>query len=131
MRINWSLMAICALSLAVPAGAHHSHGNYSDAFADIEGVVREVHLLVPHSWLYIEVTSDAGEDQIWAVEATGRTGLEQVGITRGYLNPGDAVTLRCHPVRDGSNGCLLGFLKAPDGSVKDWDGGNAPPPSDF
>ena len=82
MRINWSLMAICALSLAVPAGAHHSHGNYSDAFADIEGVVREVHLLVPHSWLYIEVTSDAGEGQIWAVEATGRTGLEQVGITR-------------------------------------------------
>ena len=25
----------------------------------------------------------------------------------------------------------LGFLKAKDGTVKDWDGNNAPAPSDF
>ena len=26
---------------------------------------------------------------------------------------------------------VLGFLKARDGSVRDWDGGNAPAPKDF
>ena len=131
MRFNLSLAAICAASFALPASAHHSHGNYGDTFTDIEGVVTELHLLVPHSWIYLEVTDAAGQPQIWALEATGRNGLERIGVTRDYVQPGDTVKARCHPVRDGSNGCLLGFLKAKDGSVKDWDGGNAPPPTDF
>lgn len=131
MRFALSLVSMCALSFSVLTSAHHSHGNYADTFRDIEGVVTEVHFLVPHSWLYLEVTDVDGQPQIWALEATGRTGLERVGITRGYVQPGDPIKVRCHPVRDGSNGCLLGFLKAKDGSVKDWDGGNAPPPSNF
>ena len=47
------------------------------------------------------------------------------------LQAGDTIKARCHPLRDGSRGCLLGFLKAPDGSVKDWDGNNLPIPTDF
>ena len=131
MRFRLGLAAICAGSLVLPAWAHHSHGNYTETFTDIEGVVTEVHLIVPHSWLYLEVTDENGESQMWALEATGRTGLERIGVTRDYVQPGDRVKARCHPLRDGSNGCLLGFLKASDGSVKDWDGGNAPAPSDF
>ena len=131
MRFKLTLAAVCAVSLALPVGAHHSHGNYSDTFTDIEGVVTELHLLVPHSWLYVEVEGSGGESQIWALEATDRNGLEGIGVTRNYIRPGDTVKVRCHPVRDGSPGCLLGFLKAADGSVKDWDGGNAPAPDDF
>lgn len=131
MRFKLSLVALGALTFAWPVVAHHSHGNYADTFTDVEGVVREVHFIVPHSWLYVEVVDGDGEPQIWAMEATGRTGLQRVGVTRDYLKPGDTVKARCHPLRDGSPGCLLGFLKAPDGSVKDWDGGSAPPPSDF
>jgi len=43
---------------------------------------------------------------------------------------GDAVKVRCHPLRDGSRGCLLGFVKK-DGDVKDWDGNRLPIPADF
>ncbi|MXZ70811.1 MAG: hypothetical protein F4Z04_04795 [Acidobacteria bacterium] len=131
MRFKLTLAAVFAVALALPAGAHHSHGNYSDTFTDIEGVVTELHLLVPHSWLYVEVEGPDGESQIWALEATDRNGLAEIGVTRDYIRPGDAVKARCHPVRDGSPGCLLGFLRAADGSVKDWDGGNAPAPADF
>ncbi len=132
MRFRLSLAAVvCAVVFALPAWGHHSHGNYSDVFTDIEGVVTELHLLVPHSWLYLEVEDPDGQPQIWALEATSRNGLVRIGITRDYIGPGDAVKVRCHPVRDGSNGCLLGFLKAKDGSVKDWDGGEAPAPADF
>src|SRR2546426_9990991 len=46
---------ICAAAFALPAWPHHSHGNYEDTFMDIEGVVKEVHLVVPHSWIYMEV----------------------------------------------------------------------------
>ena len=131
MQSKLSLIAIATLLVSLPGSAHHSHGNYADTFADISGVVTEVHLIVPHSWLYMEVTGDDGEVHIWALEATGGRGLERIGVTRDYVLPGDTVKARCHPLRDGSNGCLLGFLKAKDGSVKDWDGGGAPPPSDF
>jgi len=98
---------------------------------DIEGVVKEVHLVVPHSWIYMEVKDAKGETQMWALEATGRMGLQRIGVTADYVKPGDSVKARCHHLRDGSNGCLLGFLKAKDGTVKDWDGNNAPAPADF
>ena len=39
------------------------------------------------------------------------------------------VKARCHQLKDGSNGCLLGFLKGPDGVVKNWDGDTGPVPS--
>ena len=122
---------VCGALLAAPAWSHHSHGNYEDTFMDIAGVVKEVHLLVPHSWIYLEVKEPKGEPQVWALEATGRTGLQRIGVTPDYVKVGDGVKARCHHLRDGSNGCLLGFLKAKDGTVKDWDGNNAPPPSDF
>jgi hypothetical protein len=132
MRVTLSLAAICAMLAVIPASAHHSHGNYADTFMDVEGVVKEVHFIVPHSWVYIEVKNPAGgEPQLWALEATGRGGLEKIGVTREYIKPGDPVKARCHRLRDGSNGCLLGFLKAKDGTVKDWDGGNAQVPTDF
>jgi hypothetical protein len=130
-RSGFGLTAICAVALALPVWAHHSHGNYVDTFMDVTGVVKEVHLVVPHSWIYLEVKDEKGEPQMWALEATGRTGLQKIGVTADYLKPGDTVKARCHRLRDGSNGCLLGFLKARDGTVKDWDGNNAPPPPDF
>ena len=129
LGIGW--VAIVAGAFAMSAWAHHSHGNYVDTFMDIQGVVKEVHLVVPHSWVYLEVKNAKGDPEIWALEATGRTGLERVGVTASTIKAGDTVKARCHRLRDGSNGCLLGFLKAKDGTVKDWDGNNAPPPADF
>jgi hypothetical protein len=133
MRFRSGLCAalFCAASAVLPVWAHHSHGAYVDTFMDIQGVVKEVHLIVPHSWVYLEVKDAKGEPQIWALEATGRPGLQRVGVTPDYVKPGDTVKARCHRLRDGSNGCLLGFLKAKDGTVKDWDGNNAPAPPDF
>ena len=130
-KFCFSFAVICVVTFALSAWAHHSHGAYVDTFMDIQGVVKEVHLVVPHSWVYLEVKDAKGETQVWALEATGRTGLERIGVTATTIKPGDNVKARCHRLRDGSNGCLLGFLKAKDGTVKDWDGNNAPAPADF
>jgi hypothetical protein len=131
MRVMVRLAAVCAVCFTVSVSAHHSHGQYEETFRDIEGVVKELHLLTPHSWIYLEVKDASGAPQLWALEATSRTGLERIGVTRDYLKLGESVKARCHPLRDRNNGCLLGFLKAQDGSVKDWDGGNAAVPGDF
>jgi len=133
MRFKSGLVvaAICAMGAALPMLAHHSHGSYEDTFMDVEGVVKEVHLVVPHSWIYLEMKDAKGEPQVWALEATGRTQLQKIGVTPDYVKPGDTIKARCHRLRDGTNGCLLGFLKAKDGTVKDWDGNGATPPTDF
>jgi len=130
--LGFVVVTIFAVAFTLPAWAHHSHGNYvTETFVDMEGVVKELHLVLPHSWVYIEVKDAKGETQVWAVEATGRAQLQGIGVTRDYVKPGDTIKVRCHPLRDGSNGCLLGFLKAKDGTVKDWDGNNAKLPTDF
>ena len=114
-----------------PIRAHHSHGNYSDTFVDVEGVVKEVHFVNPHSWIYIEVKGPDGQPLKWSLEASSVIQLERIGVTREYIKAGDSIKARCHPLRDGSRGCLLGFVKARDGSVKDWDSNNLPIPADF
>ena len=130
-KLGFSLVAICALAFALPASAHHSPSNYTNAYKDIEGVVKEVHLVVPHSWVYLEVKDAKGEPQIWILEAIGRTTLQRVGVTAESIKAGDSVKARCFPMRDGSPGCRLGFIKAQDGSVKNWNGDDTPAPGDF
>lgn len=125
------IAGVCAVLLVLPVQAHHSHGNYDTTkWTIMEGKVAEVHLLVPHSWLYVEVKNDKGEPKVWAMEATGYAGLQKVGIKREDVKPGDSVKVRCHLLRDGSNGCLLGFVTPTHGDPargngieKDWDGG--------
>jgi hypothetical protein len=105
------LATLCAAFVVLPARAHHTHGNYMMAeFTHLDGSVKEVHLMNPHSWVYIEVKNAKGEVEEWALEATTPAALAKVGITRNYLKAGDTVKVRCHRHRDGSNGCLLGYL---------------------
>ena len=125
------------VSAALPIWAHHSppSGTYSDTFTDIQGVVTEVRLIQPHAWIILDVKGD--EPPIWNLEATSGTGLQRIGVTPEYVKPGDTVKARCRRVIEGQrhsppyNDCLLGFLKAKDGTVKDWSGNNAPAPADF
>ena len=131
MRVRCLTCAVvCAVLSIVPVRAHHSHGNYDlTKWTTMEGEVKEVHLLVPHSWIYVDVKGEKGEPTTWALEATGPTGLVKVGIKREDVKPGDAIKVRCHLLRDGSNGCLLGYVTPMHGDAarghgveKDWDG---------
>ena len=64
MRLITYLTAACVALVGMSASAHHSHGQYEETFSDIEGVVKELHLLTPHSWLYIEVKGATGAPEI-------------------------------------------------------------------
>lgn len=130
-KLVFILVAVGSLAFASVVSAHHSPSNYTNTYSDIEGIVKEVHLVVPHSWVYMEVKDAKGEPQIWILEAIGRPTLERIGVTPNTLKPGDSIKARCFPLRDGSAGCRLGFIKAKDGSVKNWNGEATPAPSDF
>ena len=125
------LALACATSLVPPVLAHHSHTNYDvSKWTTMEGTVTEVHRLVPHSWVYMEVKDAKGQTAVWALEATGPGGLERVGVKVNDVRPGDRIKVRCHLLKDGATGCLLGFLTPMHGDAarghgveKDWDGG--------
>jgi hypothetical protein len=126
---SWSLATLCAVSLGLPLGAHHSHGNYDTTkWTPFEGTVKEVHLVNPHSWIYLEVKNDKSEPTVWALEATNPLGLQRNGIKREDVRSGDTIRVRCHLLRDGSNGCLLGYVTPIHGDQarghgveKEWD----------
>jgi hypothetical protein len=124
-----SLGLVCAFYLVLPSTAHHSHGNYDiTKWVPVEGTVREVHLINPHSWIYLEVKNDKSKPALWSLEAADPPTLQRNGIKREDVRSGDPIKVRCHRLRDGSNGCLLGFVTPMHGDParghgieKEWD----------
>jgi hypothetical protein len=127
MRLKVVLgIVIGAVALAVPVLAHHAHGNYEDNTVDMEGVVMEFHVLNPHAFLYFTTKNASGEEQVWALESDGNKDNFRKLVKEGTVKPGDVVKVRCHPLRDGSSGCLMGWYKGPDGVTRDFDNGGVP-----
>ena len=125
MRIKFTAPLVLLVSLltwTAPLGAHHSHGNYSlQEFIQIEGEVREVLWLNPHVWVRLDVTDENGEVATWALEGGSINALTRRGWAQDDLQPGDPIKVRCHQLRDGANGCLLGYITPPGGEEKEFD----------
>ena len=123
------LAIICLVSLGITASAHHSHNAYEvTKWSPLEGTVKEVHLVVPHSWIYLDVRDAKGETTTWALEAAGPGEIMRNGVKREDVKVGDKIKVRCHLLRDGTNGCLLGFITPDHGDMarghgveREWD----------
>ena len=121
--------ALFPLAFAAPLGAHHSHGNYDlSQWTNMEGVVKQVILVVPHSIVYMDMKNEKGEMVTWSLEATGVRGVLANGVKKEDVQPGDRIKVRCHLLRDGSPGCLLGFITPDHGDTarghgveREWD----------
>ena len=97
-------------------------------WVEIEGTVKQVVLIAPHSIVYLDVKDSQGGTAIWALEATAPAGILNNGVAREDVRAGDAVKVRCHLLRDGANGCLLGFITPLHGDAarghgveREWD----------
>ena len=112
MRFKSFVVAFaCVSCLTVTALAHHSHGNYDvQTWTTMEGTVKQVIFIVPHSIVYLDVKSDKGETVTWSLEATNPQGIFLKGVKKEDVQVGDKIKVRCHVLRDGGHGCLLGFL---------------------
>jgi hypothetical protein len=104
------------------AWGHHSHGNFiTTEYILLQGTVREMHWMNPHTWIYLEVSDDDSQPVLWVLEGASPVELVRSGWNQDSVQVGDAISVRCHQLRDGSNGCLLGFLTPEGGSEKEWD----------
>ncbi len=115
------LAAIAAVCLAVTGWAHHSASNYTREFTHLEGTVKEIRWINPHAWIYLEVMDDKGQPTVWPLQGASPASLARAGWKRDDIKVGDTIKVRCYRLRDGSNGCLLGFVKPEGGVEKEFD----------
>jgi hypothetical protein len=124
MSIRKILITVAAAAIvwAIPASAHHSHGNYIlDTYTMLEGTVREVHWINPHTWIYLDAENTDGSSALWALEGGGIAAITRRGWERDDVVAGDPIAVRCHQLRDLSYGCLLGYVTVEGGTEIEWD----------
>ena len=100
------------------AWAHHSSSMFDRSETLVlSGTVKEYQFLNPHTWIEILVDDESGGTTQWSIEASGRRPMVNMGLGPTRLKPGDKVTIRAHPLRDGRNGGLFIDITLPDGEV--------------
>jgi hypothetical protein len=93
-------LALCSNS----AVSHHSEAMFDpDKVVAVTGTVTEFQYVNPHVWLFVQVR-DQGVETLWAFETGSVSSLMRAGIKKSSLMPGDEVTVRAHPLRDGRPG---------------------------
>ena len=112
MRLSSLVRAVIgAALLVVPVAAHHSSTSYEmDKVIVLEGTVKQVVFLTPHSFFYVDVKDEKGHVVTWIAESLSGARLKAQGLQPTDLRPGERIRLRCHPLVDGSPGCNLGWV---------------------
>ena len=117
-----SIIGVVLLVGSGSASAHHSHANYWETeWISLEGTVQEVHWMNPHTWIHLQVTDAEGKTAAWALEGASVTSLRRDSWTEESIQVGDTISVRCHPLKGGSRGCLLGLIVMEDGTEKLFD----------
>jgi hypothetical protein len=115
------------LATAGAAFAHHSGAMFdSTKQVSLQGTVKEFQYTNPHSWLVVNVPDAAGKVTEWSFEAEGPSTLLRAGIKKSSLMPGDKVTVRGRPLKDGRPGAGLIDVTKADGTVLSPRPGAAP-----
>ena len=112
------ITALSAALAAYPAAAHHSDAMFaSDKEVMLNGTVKQFQYTNPHSWIQIVVPGANGAPVEWSIETGAPIVLLRAGIKPTSLQPGEKVSLRVHPMKDGSAGGSLIEAKKEDGST--------------
>jgi len=91
--------------LAATAGAHHSvTGQYDpERRIELEGVIRKVDWINPHTYLHLEVANDDGSTTQWRLESAPTAMLRKARITPDMLmDDGSVVIVDVILARDGT-----------------------------
>jgi hypothetical protein len=120
MRNFFGIAAAALIACGGSAWAHHAHQNYfQDRTINLSGDVTEVHWFNPHVWLTLEVTDARGQKAVWMLEGTGIAGLVRGGWRPDSIKVRDKISVRCHPLKDGDEACLMGFVTSINGVAMD------------
>jgi hypothetical protein len=86
-----SIAVLLSLMSAISLVAHHSLGNYDTTTAvRVKGKIVQIHLINPHSIVYMEQTLADGQVKRWALEGPSVTQVKRQGLDN-LLKPGDII----------------------------------------
>jgi hypothetical protein len=117
-RYDAALIAGAALILAAaPAWAHHAFAAEFDAKKPVhlEGVVTQVELINPHTWIHVDVKSPDGKVTSWMVEAGSPNVLLRRGFNKNTVPKGTQVVVEGYQSKDGSMRANGRDITLPDG----------------
>ena len=99
------------LMTAVPVAAHHSFAAEYDASKPIKltGAVTKIEWTNPHCYFYIDVKTESGKVENWALELGNPNALLRNGWTPKSVKIGDEVSVEGTRAKDGS---LLGNARS-------------------
>jgi hypothetical protein len=118
MRFRIVMTAITFLGLMVPMSAHHSAAGIDRSkTVTLVGTVKEFGWRNPHSYMEIDVPNESGQTVTWKVEMTSPAFLIRAGWKATTLKPGDKVTVKVFPLRDGDPGGLFQSVTLASGEV--------------
>ena len=115
------------LLAAVPLAAHHSFPAEYDADKPLklQGIVKKVEWINPHSWITIEVKRPDGTAQTWEIEAGAPNAMFRRGFTRDSLPVGTEIVVDGYQAKNGTQRANGRDLTFPDGR-KLFMGSSAP-----
>lgn len=118
MGMRSNSIAIAAVLATATASAHHSSAMFDRSETLVlAGTIIEYQFTNPHTWIEVLVEGQSGQTTQWSIEASGRRPMVAMGLGPDRIRPGDKVTVRAHPLRDGRNGGLFIDITLPDGEV--------------
>jgi hypothetical protein len=120
---------IPALAAACPAvEAHHGFGTFDmNREIEITGTVTDLAFVNPHSWLYLQVIDENGNDIAMRCEMRSATTLRRSGWTPEMFAIGKEVTIAGSPDRNDPAACYVSTVIFDDGSTIDRYGQRTPP----
>lgn len=105
MRTAAAIGGCLLLACGANAQAHHSRAMFDTRQSvTLTGTVRQFQWTNPHCYIQLTVTNAHGASEEWSVEMGAPVHLQRLGWRRNTLKPGDRVTVKLHPLRDGARG---------------------------
>ena len=107
-----SVTVTLTLLLASPGVSAHQSllGQFrTDSPTEITGVITDMDWINPHSYIYMDVTDEAGDVVTWHLECLPTAMLRKAGLTKAMMiGDGRPATVRIHTARDGTSN--LGYI---------------------
>jgi hypothetical protein len=98
--------------------AHHSHSMFDmTKEVTLTGTVTAFSYRNPHVFLHIDVRNDKGQVASWAVEMSNISNMQARGIFGATFKPGEIVTVKLNPLKDGRLGGNYTSIVGADGKV--------------
>ena len=121
MKPTFAVIAMATLAVTGSASAHHSFAMFDQQQVWVwEGTVAEYHWRQPHVHVVVVVPKTAKDKRTvgtWDFESSGPNIGARQGWSKVTFKAGDKITVVGHPMKDGSKGGSVKYVKTVDGKI--------------